>query len=407
MPRGRKSPASGRLSRILIPVIVLLVIAAIVLLVVFHPWNRTPAADTTVTPAPSAAPAVTDTAAPDETAEPVVTPAPTPTPEPALPTPAPVDTSNAILPKQASGYLPVFAGAETDKRQIAITVDDLWNADNVREILRVANENGAHLTFFAIGEAVKDHADLLREIHEGGHEIENHTWSHVNLYGLTAKEMVTEVVKQNLLISQALGVDYQQHFLRPRGGNALYDLRTHRMLQQLGFVGIAHWSVSGTPDMSTWSSTLKNGDVILFHATDNDLKKLVKFIPAAVKAGYELVTLNGLYNLPDNATYPLGSTTIGTTDGLDFEAMEDIPYGSLLKNGDMSYTVQRLQRRLADLGYYDGKFDGEFGTGTQTAVTLFQTAVGLAPDGIAGEETQKVLFSEDAPVYVPAATPAP
>ena len=406
MPRGRSS-SSSRVSRILIPaIIVLLIAAAVVLLLVLHPWSKDPA-DPTVTSAPSPSPAVTDEAPADETPEPTATPEPTPTPEPSLPTPKPVDTSDAILPKQAEGYLPVFAAANTEKKQIAITVDDLWNADNVREILRVANENGAHLTFFPIGEAVKDHADLLREIHAGGHEIENHTWSHVNLYSLTAKEMVTEVAKQNLLISQALGVDYHQHFLRPRGGNSDYDLRMHRMLQQMGFVGVSHWSVSGTPDMKTWSGSLKSGDVILFHATDADMKKLVKLIPALVDAGYELVTLNGLYNLPDNATYPLGTTTIGTVEGLDFDAMEDIPYGGMLRNGDMSYTVQRLQRRLAELGYYEGKFDGEFGSGTQTAVTLFQTAVGLAPDGIAGEETQKALFSDDAPVYVPTTTKAP
>ena len=149
--------------------------------------------------------------------------------------------------------------------------------------------------------------------------------------------------------------------------------------------------------MSTWTSKLQSGDVLLFHATDGDLAKLVKLIPKLTEVGYELVTLNTLYGLPDNATYPLGSTTIGTTEGLDFAAMEaDVPYNTL-KEGDTSFAVRRMQLRLSELGFYSSECDGDFGSGTASAVMAFQTAAGLEADGIAGAATQEVLFSETAP----------
>lgn len=375
-----------------------LVALIVIILCIARPWasDETNAPAAQETPVPTAEPAAEETPVPDEGTEEMPEDAANTT-DSGLIKPEPVDLSNAILPKIANGYLPVFDGAATEKKQIAITVDDLWQHENVRKILEVCEQTGAKLTFFPIGEAVADDPDLIREIHAGGHEIENHTYNHVNLYALTAEEMTEQVTKQNKLVCDALGVDYQMHFLRPRGGNSDYDKRMHNMLGQLGFVGVSHWSLSGTPEMSIWTSKLKNGDVLLFHSTDADLAKLVKLIPKLVEVGYELVTLNELYGLPDNAEYPLGTTTIGTSEGLDFAAMEaDVPF-MMLKEGDTSFAVRRMQLRLAELGFYTSECDGDYGSGTAAAVQAFQSAAGLEADGICGTATQDVLFSDAAP----------
>jgi len=395
MPRGRKKRKAFSPVQLGLGAAAAVLVVVLIALLIVQPWSR-PIEDEQIvqpTAAPTQIPALA-------TEEPVVSA----TEEPAgnisdsgLILPDAVDISGAILPKIAKGYLPVFAGAATEKKQIAITVDDLWQHENVEQILAVCAQTGARLTFFPIGEAVQSNPELLRKIHAGGHEIENHTFNHVNLYALTAEEMAEQVVKQNRLVSEALGVDYQMHFLRPRGGNSDYDKRMHNMLQQLGYVGVSHWSLSGTPEMSTWTSKLKSGDVLLFHSTDSDLKKLVKLIPKLTEVGYELVTLNELYNLPDNAEYPLDSTTIGTTEGLDFAAMEaDVPYNTL-QEGDTSFAVRRMQLRLAELGFYGSECDGDYGSGTAAAVKAFQQAAGLEADGICGTATQDILFSESAP----------
>jgi len=370
----------------------LVLLVALIILLIARPWrDNTAQQETDPTPAPTAE-VVSATPEPETTEE-----EPAANTDSGLIKPEAVDLSNAILPKIAEGYLPVFADAKTEKKQIAITVDDLWQHANVEKILEVCAQTGARLTFFPIGEAVESNPELIRKIHDSGHEIENHTFNHVNLYALTAEEMAEQLLKQNRLVSDALGVDYQMHFLRPRGGNSDYDKRMHNMLKQMGYVGVSHWSLSGTPEMSTWTGKLKSGDVLLFHSTDADLKKLVKLIPKLTEVGYELVTLNELYGLPDNAEYPSGSTTIGTTEGLDFAAMEaDVPY-TTLKEGDTSYAVRRMQLRLAELGFYTSECDGDFGSGTAAAVAAFQNAAGLEADGICGSATQDILFSATAP----------
>jgi lipoprotein-anchoring transpeptidase ErfK/SrfK len=53
--------------------------------------------------------------------------------------------------------------------------------------------------------------------------------------------------------------------------------------------------------------------------------------------------------------------------------------------------VVALQKRLTDLGYWNGKADGSFGSVTQQAVFALQKAAGLGRDGVVGPKTQKAL----------------
>ncbi|MBQ8088399.1 MAG: peptidoglycan-binding protein [Clostridia bacterium] len=71
-----------------------------------------------------------------------------------------------------------------------------------------------------------------------------------------------------------------------------------------------------------------------------------------------------------------------------------------LYRGDENTRVARLQRRLKELGYYDGPIDGYFGKSTQKAVKLFQEKVGMKPNGVATIAMQELLFSPNAPIYV-------
>ncbi len=68
----------------------------------------------------------------------------------------------------------------------------------------------------------------------------------------------------------------------------------------------------------------------------------------------------------------------------------NLGYGS---KGD---AVAQLQTRLKELGYYNGAIDGDFGSGTQRAVEIFQKQNGLDADGIVGQKTMAVLYSDDA-----------
>ncbi|MDD6049861.1 MAG: peptidoglycan-binding protein [Clostridiales bacterium] len=83
-----------------------------------------------------------------------------------------------------------------------------------------------------------------------------------------------------------------------------------------------------------------------------------------------------------------------------------------MSGDDVAYT----QQRLYSLGYFTGTRDGQFGSGTLSAVKAFQRKNGLTSDGVVGPATIKVLFSSgalaaeeatQAPTQKPTPTPTP
>ncbi|OKH38026.1 hypothetical protein NIES2101_36300 [Calothrix sp. HK-06] len=58
-----------------------------------------------------------------------------------------------------------------------------------------------------------------------------------------------------------------------------------------------------------------------------------------------------------------------------------------LQRGSTGKAVRDLQSALKASGDYSGQVDGDFGSGTEAAVKSFQRRVGLATDGIVGNNT--------------------
>ena len=333
----------------------------------------------TEAPAPQRA---DDPIIPMPTIEPTPQPTPEPTPEPTLaPTPEPTPFV----------YLPVVYQAHTEKKRIAVTVDDCYQVANLKAIVRLAEDCGAKLTLFPVGEnlAKSGMPELMRHsAFDLGFEIENHTYTHARIFRLPEEEMAAEIWNQRVALNQALGCDYEQHFLRLMGGDGETDQRTHNYLKQLGYLGIAKWSVSGSDsDMAHIKSALAPGQVYLFHTTDADTAKLKEFIPWAVSQGYELVTMNALLGIPENAAAPLTEQTMPQPASFTDDHRTQ-------KFGDYTWTTVRLQDALRSQGYLvmDGPSTGYFGKKTARAVSEFQAAHGLEPSGEADEATQRLIL---------------
>jgi peptidoglycan hydrolase-like protein with peptidoglycan-binding domain len=59
----------------------------------------------------------------------------------------------------------------------------------------------------------------------------------------------------------------------------------------------------------------------------------------------------------------------------------------VLRTGSNGEAVRQLQQALKGLGYDPGAIDGHFRSSTEAAVQAFQSAQGIAADGIVGEIT--------------------
>lgn len=89
----------------------------------------------------------------------------------------------------------------------------------------------------------------------------------------------------------------------------------------------------------------------------------------------------------------IGPDTWSVLNGDFVKPTESYP-GYLIKKGQQSDDVRKLQERLINLGYNCGGFGADriFGNGTYNSVIAFQKANGLSPDGIVGPLTWKKLF---------------
>lgn len=67
-----------------------------------------------------------------------------------------------------------------------------------------------------------------------------------------------------------------------------------------------------------------------------------------------------------------------------------------LQVGDYGDDVLEIQKRLNTLGFFDHEISGQFDYTTETAVRLFQMAIGQAPSGVLDSDTQARLASDTA-----------
>lgn len=91
------------------------------------------------------------------------------------------------------------------------------------------------------------------------------------------------------------------------------------------------------------------------------------------------------------ADYGLEET--GEVDGETEAMLFNVEYRKLT-TGDSGDDVQRIQKRLIELDYYNGKTSGDYLEGTTYGIKLFQEKNGLTATGTADVETQRLLFSE-------------
>ena len=124
--------------------------------------------------------------------------------------------------------------------------------------------------------------------------------------------------------------------------------------------------------------------------------KFGKGTEQAVKAYQQAngLTADGKAGVKTLAQLYSGSSVSGSTSGTASSEIYTAKNPNTLQSGDSGSKVTQLQNALKLLGFYTGGVDGKFGSGTKKAVMQFQRANGLTADGLAGTQTQKLLYSQ-------------
>lgn len=184
-------------------------------------------------------------------------------------------------------------------KYIALTFDDGPNTVTTPMVLDVLEKHSAVGTFFLVGNNINEEsAKVVKRAVEMGCEIENHSRTHTAFPQLTAEEMTAEI---DFTTEKIIGITGRaSRFFRPPY-IALNDLMYSTI--PLTFIcgkGCTDWedSVSAEQRFDTTMAQAQHGDVILLHDMEgniNTVKALDRLIPALREEGYELVTVEKLF----------------------------------------------------------------------------------------------------------------
>jgi peptidoglycan-N-acetylglucosamine deacetylase len=92
---------------------------------------------------------------------------------------------------------------ETDEKIVALTFDDGPVPASVGEILEPLRNHGVKATFFVCGAEMKNHPAVAPLLVKEGHELGNHSWSHVRMWFRTPSFVRSEFERTDTMIRAA------------------------------------------------------------------------------------------------------------------------------------------------------------------------------------------------------------
>ena len=182
--------------------------------------------------------------------------------------------------------LPVGAEAALPEQRyfVALTFDDGPRRSTTPRLLDGLRQRGASATFFLVGEEAAAAPELVRRMQQEGHQVGNHTWSHVRLEDVLKDTALREVEKTDALLQTLLGQG--EYWLRPPYGQISAEV------EQAVRTPLVTWSV----DPRDWESrnTEKVIQAVLEQVKPGSIILLHDIYPTSVDAALSLVdTLEG------------------------------------------------------------------------------------------------------------------
>ncbi|MCB9679655.1 MAG: polysaccharide deacetylase family protein [Alphaproteobacteria bacterium] len=115
---------------------------------------------------------------------------------------------------------PTLLHVETDRPQVALTLDDGPTSAYTNAVLDLLDAADARATFFVTGAELSERPDLGRAILDRGHQLGNHSWSHPRLIFASQAALRDEIERTDAAI-RALGVEGDIPFRPPYGKRLL------------------------------------------------------------------------------------------------------------------------------------------------------------------------------------------
>jgi peptidoglycan/xylan/chitin deacetylase (PgdA/CDA1 family) len=185
-------------------------------------------------------------------------------------------------------HLEAVRHINTPKKFIAITFDDGPHPKYTKQILGLLKEYDAKATFFVVGKNVKNYPDVLVQEINGGHEIGNHTYSHVDTRKISKQKLEKEIdLAENIIFETA---NIKPTLIRPPYGfydQKLLDIASKKNYRVILWSRDSHdWSCPEAKKIyNKILDNIQNGDIVLLHdyvektGTSPTVEALKVFLP--------------------------------------------------------------------------------------------------------------------------------
>lgn len=192
---------------------------------------------------------------------------------------------------------------EQQELKVALTFDDGPHSIYTEKLLDGLLVRDVKATFFLIGKNIEGKEEIVKRIHEEGHLIGNHTYSHVQLACVSLEDALQEIQNTNRMIEDIIGQEVR--YIRPPFGAWNHGLDENVDMQKVKWtVDPRDWSVLNAKSVADYVvREVENGDIILLHDIyKTSVEAALEIVDRLQEKGYKFVTLDELV-LPSSESF--------------------------------------------------------------------------------------------------------
>ena len=194
-----------------------------------------------------------------------------------------------------------------EEKILALSFDDGPHPKYTVEILDILKEYNIKATFFVLGIHAELYPDIINRQISEGHEVGNHSYSHVNMKK-ASKNVIKEEFKKTQDIIYSIS-NVKPKVFRPPYGNyndeviKIVSSDNTSIVLWTFYQDSKDWSNPGVDSIvNTTLSKAQNGDIILFHdyvykEESHSVVALKIILPKLSDEGYKFDTMSELINI--------------------------------------------------------------------------------------------------------------
>ena len=195
---------------------------------------------------------------------------------------------------------------ETSEKVVALTFDDGPVPESLETILAPLRKHGVQGTFFVCGAQMQENPALAARLVAEGHELGNHSWSHVRMWFRTPSFVRSEFERTDALIRAARHggpIHSRAPYCKKLVVLPWYFARTNRVHVTFDVEPETFPEIDASADriVDYVLSNTRPGSIVLLHPwyrnRGNTREALPRIIEGLKRQGYRFVTVNELLKM--------------------------------------------------------------------------------------------------------------